>query len=112
MLAMSISNAIPADPDQVIIYVLGNRMIADRLNQFATELDTHLEGVMPIVYLDVDEGDGNTITERYEVESEQIPAILICERDETVYQSWFGQDLPEVEQVAYTLGEITGNSEA
>ena len=39
---------------------------------------------------------------------ENLPAVLLLEPDRSIYQNWYGEDLPDPEQVAYSVREITG----
>lgn len=97
------------DREGPAVYLLGNRMLSDRLQRLGNEIDTALPDDTQVVYLDVDSGDGAAVKGFYGIEDAQLPAVLIVQDDDQIYQGWYGEDLPSVEVVAQEIRQITGS---
>lgn len=94
------------------VYLLGNSATEGRLRPLGEEIDSKTAAETQVVYLDINSRDGAQVAEFYGFAVEILPVIMIVQDDDTLIKSWYGQDLPAADMVAYELNQITGASEA
>jgi len=94
------------------IYVVGTRVFEDRLQEYVRELTAAVADQATVTYVDIESNDGAELSELLDIETERLPATLILEDDESVYKDWYGENLPDAQDVAFELGQLTGTSEA
>lgn len=92
------------------VYLLGLPPNEDTLRQLGQEIVAQVGGAAQVVYLDSESADGIQVAEFYGLMRESLPAVLIVQDDDTLYQSWAGTDMPAADVVAHYINEIVGNT--
>ncbi len=92
------------------VYLVGMSMLENRLTAYGQELDKATDEKTQVVYLDVRSKDGAQVADFYDIQESSLPAVLIVMDDDTIYKSWFGQDLPRPGDVAHDVKRISGHS--
>lgn len=92
------------------VYLLGLPPNEEALRRLGQEVVATTGGSAQVTYLDSTSADGIRVAEFYDIAIESLPAILIVQDDDTLYQSWTGMDLPAADVVAHYINQITGNA--
>lgn len=100
------------DREGPAVYLLGAAPHQRELVALGEAVDAATPDETQIVCLDIDSGNGAQVAEFYGFMREQLPVIMIVQDDDTLYQSWYGQDLPAADVVAHHLNQITGAGRA
>ena len=102
----------PPDAERPKLLVIGSYMIDDKLKSYIDALREQLKDQIEVTEIDSETEEGQGKMEEYEIENEDsLPATLIIEDDESIYKAWYGADLPQIDQVIFEVGQLTGNGE-
>lgn len=91
------------------VYLLGLPPNEEALRQLGQEITVATAGAAQVVYLDSASADGIQVSEFYDVTIESLPAVLIVQDDDALYQSWTRSNLPAADVVTHYINQITGN---
>jgi hypothetical protein len=91
-----------------LIYIIGPMMLSQKTDPFVAEVKSKVGDSIEVEYVDSDGQNGDELCEEFDLEQNQLPAVLILEEDHSIYKSWYGPDLPDSDQVSYEASQLTG----
>lgn len=102
----------PPDTEQPKLIIIGSYMLDDKLKSYIDEIKEHLNDQLQVQEYDSETDEGQEKIEEYDIDNEDsLPATLIVEDNGSIYKAWYGVDLPQIDQVIYEVGQLTGNRE-
>ncbi len=108
---MTVLNTARTSGDMPYVYIIGPQMLMAQLRPYAESLDQKVANKVTVHLLDADGAAGAEACEAFDIDAAQLPAVMLFEDDGSVYQDWYGEDLPDIEQLAYTIGQIADVAE-
>jgi ribonucleotide monophosphatase NagD (HAD superfamily) len=106
---MAVQNRIQEDESKPVVYLIGSEMDTATLKSLGDQIDAAVNESAAVALISLETEEGTELTERYEIDSEKIPAVIITEDDESYYKGWYGDNLPEAEAVIYEIDHMTGS---
>jgi len=106
---MVVQNRIQEDESKPVIYLIGSEMDTATLKSLSDEIDAAINESATVALINFGTEDGTELAERYYIDSEKIPAVIITEDDESYYKGWYGENLPEAETVIYEIDNMKGS---
>ena len=58
-----------------------------------------------VYLLAIDEEKAEEVRDFYDLDAENLPIVLALSEDDEIIESWNGDEVPDIDQIIYTLGQ-------
>lgn len=104
---MSIQQTYTPEREAVALYIISRPGMDFELERFTEAIDSATPADFVIGSIDAAGADGARMIELYGLDANELPAVLLLEVDDSVYQSWYdGVSFPDPETVIYEIKQI------